>query len=1241
MHHRAVSRKYKVLSATIALVFALLHQSQVRAEVQVELDLADQLPPLAHVDHSYNWQFSAETFKSDQNVNDLQYEVKGLPSWARFDAGERRITGKPSKSGRGDDVQSVSVLARDGESEASSSFRLTTISAPPPKLNISLQDQLPQAASMGEGNMLADKVLHMPLGWSFSIGFLGNTYYLPDNDRVYYSSHLVGGEPLPDWLNFNPDEITFSGIAPTSAGRHGTKFDIELIASNRRGAGGPSSSFSILLGEGFVTLNNTAAQLPIANVTEGEELAYHIPQRLFLLDGFSQSPEQFSFKLGADTPDWIKMDNDAHNLTGRVPFDAKNTHMRNTTVEVQVMHPRAFDTDVNVTLHVYPSPFTMENLPNVTVQTGKDFRVSLEKYLRDSNIGMNVSFDSGIMRRSLHARHPRHRHHRMVRRAAPSWLHFDDKSHSLVGQAPDSEQDITVHLSAAHPDAANVPIPPAMKAFQLIVHNTTHVNQTDTDNGGGLTGGEKGAIAGSILGAALLALLGAGGYFAWKRWQKHAPASETGDDAPQDLDSDTYETPPATRETPPHNLSDIGVSGENDSARFHETGAGMAGTGVASAAAAAGLAGTTATSGTGAVRFETAQAEPAPASEPPRHTPPPSGSTRGAASAPEHTTMRTARPHEERPSMTQNLPYEEPEWQRDDDQFVVTPFLAQTAWQPPMFTQMWGSNRTRHDSTDTETHRPPHNPIRQPSMTSISQTPMSAKTPTDNQSFSTAQTPSKGLPKTMGLLTYGLAGEGEAAQASRPLEQVVEEGTNSTNAPDMSNLSEHDIPKPASFLMEMEEAEVTSSTETDHDTTARKVPQQMPVSYSKQSQESWEENLWYDKPTPPSKRASVASVMGASSQAFEGGEDDNVTRAPKRASTIKRVDSKRRRSSAPLSPPIDATTFDDTPQLAPILSSVVRSPIVPSLGETPRLSVDMESGKMSPLDSFVPPPTQPMEEVGRTRHVPLYTPQLERGASDRRSESLHAEQIETAAMFEDADEPNPDPFDHVNAYPYGTVLNQSRAPDSPVATDSESTNHLDEFLSTEGGMYSVIQGEEFSQETDVQNRTFGPPPRSSTMASIQMAQTRSVNFTPAKPPRLQLVSCRPGEALSLPLITSDASFPRNLASAIENASSPAQYVPQLFAPLRPDLHGTWPTWLAWLEWKSDTQELAGTVPDAWPPEQRLPLQLPIHIVLSNGTQILAENGVSRREMPEPGTPFLAARILLTILPAAEAQAPFS
>ena len=57
-----------MLTISLVLCFSWTHLVQVLADVKVGMELAEQLPPLAHKDYSYNWQFSPETFTVDSDA---------------------------------------------------------------------------------------------------------------------------------------------------------------------------------------------------------------------------------------------------------------------------------------------------------------------------------------------------------------------------------------------------------------------------------------------------------------------------------------------------------------------------------------------------------------------------------------------------------------------------------------------------------------------------------------------------------------------------------------------------------------------------------------------------------------------------------------------------------------------------------------------------------------------------------------------------------------------------------------------------------------------------------------------------------------------------------------------------------------------------------------------------------------------------------------------------------------------
>ncbi|WFD25794.1 polarity establishment/cellular polarization [Malassezia nana] len=1293
--HRATSRA--LVAAQIVLLHVLSQIPTACADVSVNVELADQLPPLAHVKQPYDWQFLADTFKSSEG-GELSYTIKGLPDWASFDGKERRITGDPRKSGRGDETHDVEVTAKDGSDEASSSFQLTTIAAPAPSLNVSLRDQLPEAASMGFGNMLPNKVLHMPLGWSFSVGFDGGTFVLPEDDRVYYSTYLEGAKPLPDWLVFNEEEMTYSGIAPTDAGPNGTMFNIVLIASNRRNTGGPTSSFQMFLGDGIITLNNSVAALPSANVTEGDTLQYHISPDLFLLDGFAKHRDPLTVDLGEDAPSWVSFDANSYNLTGKAPFEASNKDIQNSTIPLHVSYPNARNTTMNVTLHVYPSPFTLIDLPNVTVQAGKDFNISLESYLRDDNTPLTVSFGPLMQRRSIRWTNTSPKH-RVLRRSMPSWVHYNSTTHSLVGKAPSGPQHLSVDLTAPNPNP-QAPTPGLTRSFELIVKNSTTTNTTqNAASSGGLSGGEKGAIAGSILGAALLALLATLFFCCIKRRRSAHQMESMPDMENQDsgapITSDASSMP---LEDPP-----LGTS--------HAYGKGSAGI-----------------AGVGAVAADSA-------SNAPKHSakrgPSPTASGTGSAAAADVDQPYKDKVAPDQNGVTQTLPVDEPEWRRDDDQVVLTPFLSQSTWQSPVWTQM--ATATREKAT-----------AERPGASSPLAT-MSATSPSsDNAHFTMAQehidespdtesvahAPKRSSRRIMAMITapsssttHDTAGATQAESAAKdqqvhkkpstkrrsvrsvppvtvteaePEERITELPGKVENAPatspaasaataaDRPSSGTPSSPQPASFLVGFVErtrvsyprptaneakpaqVDVLDSEAAENDAN-REPAYGLPASISKISKASWEDNLWYEpSPTQNGLSATDPPLSGDVSKAQQRMPTDRpsflsafafarkpgprpVSREPESPTKASLNDSLWLEKERPLPsssgrpnmpsiiPKANAealgtsvwgtkgiSSMDSPPQLDPISTSSGASPLVPGIGDPPTLSTKVEPGLLSPMTEFVAPPTQPMD-VKRTSKVASYTPKLESMPALQKNGSIHVESRNYGDMFEDADEPMVDPFAG-ETYPYGTVLYQQQHADA--ITDKrgdDDVETLEAFRSTEGGLATMHFTEE--RGTQAQGSATGLP-RSGTMASIQMAETRSVTFSAAKPPRLQLASCHPGQAISLPLTTSDTSLPRHLMQATDRASAAVQYVPQLYAPSRPDLHQKWPGWLHWLSWDPEHHELTGLVPPDFAELHRLPLQLPIHILLDSSEQ--DKKAVSQET---PKLPTLLARILLTILPA--------
>ncbi|WFD33020.1 polarity establishment/cellular polarization [Malassezia sp. CBS 17886] len=1372
------------------VLFASVLSDRVAAAVLVHVGLADQLPPLAHENQPYAWTFLDDSFSSSKQ-EPLTYDVAGLPPWAHFDTKTHTISGTPAKKSPDDERSNVTVTAKEaGGDRTASSFQLTTISAPAPTLSHSLQDQLPRAASMGQGNMLPGKVLHLPLGWSFSVGFSGDTFVLPQQDRVYYSTYLEGAKPLPSWLVFNETEMTYSGVAPTDAGPNGTTYTILLFGSNRAHAGGPSTNFSMVVSGGAITFSGPVP-LPSVNLTEGQTLQYNVTPTSFLVNGKTPQPQPVSVGVAQGAPPWVRYDERAHNVTGMVPSAGNGTHVVTETIPVNVTHGHAKPAVFNVQLNIYPSPFN-GNLQNITVQTGKPFSVALAPYLRDAHVDLNATVSSMAHRRGI-----RYRHSvpvgALVRRVMPSWIQYDAANKLLTGTAPDAEQQLNVRLDAASP-VRGAAQPPSSESFPLFVRNTTHVTPKTMPAHHGLTPGEKGAIGGAIGGffvlLALCALL-----LCCVRHRRRRAAAGAAPPPPAEMAADPqHGVDPASvpaADGPPPSASDQPYA---DDAPH---------TGVGGLAPATGAA-----AGGAAVAYAVGTHAPSPGLRP----------------------------------TTETLPPGSPEWRRLDDEVAPTPFLGQTSWAPPMWAAAaapaafaapsGGAGAAAAPRADTpsaqRTARMPLAILPVPSSEDSHMSPQPALSSSGH--FTSAPESRVGTELAHDERGQPAAGMGEDTLAAVPRTEAADDadaapGIPAPAAPTSSVVSiltaaaagaagavgaaiagvtggggtPADGREKQAHVEDEEDAEAASVAEEprqpavisnlfgerpnapsrtsgpsrfsrtsqyaramrdehepglgmqnvfadtngyDSENTSSDMPTMLSQrvneamaareKHDDDSAASWEENLWYgqsrdadamlhdgagaphaapDSPARATTRRTstlspeIATALGVSAfgqmgarprissanwsyldemrtgDVTEGGftlapvavhgegvrgeraDDGDPATGGTSAATVRPFPAPYAAEAGARSPPASGRSLGELAERLPQPPGEERLPMVapPSGAAGTGAAPEREPmhlvltpppvGAPSPMrhrpygaptaasPRSTPQPTAdthpPAQAVdGAWRAAPVRQAQVEGVTPTRRRTSESVEPQDVAGMFDDADnDAAVDPF-AAYAYPYGTVLEQQReAGIRPLSHMSASTD-MDEFRTTEGALAQMhalggddVQSRRASALSSGSARTWqlgtpGPagaapvsPPLST---SMPLSQNRSVNFTAAKPPRLQLASARPGERVMLPLVGDEVPLPTH----VHAPGADAVFHPQLFAPSRNDLHGTWPVWLSWLAWQPGTQELAGTVPQDFALQHRLPMQLPVHILQAPGD--------AGSEVPPDA--LLAARVLLTVLP---------
>ncbi|KAG2358847.1 hypothetical protein BDR07DRAFT_1416486 [Suillus spraguei] len=174
----------------VTLLTLLVATSAGRATVTVDNPLDGQLPLIARVGENYTWSFSQFTFSTDLDQ----------ALWCLFDNATQTFHGMPSAADEG--TPQITVNASDSESSAASSFFICITSYPAPTLEVPLQKQFYAGSSALSS-------------FTFRVPSQCDTFSA-QND-LYYAALQADGTPLPEWLVFNTNTVTFDGVAPPEA----------------------------------------------------------------------------------------------------------------------------------------------------------------------------------------------------------------------------------------------------------------------------------------------------------------------------------------------------------------------------------------------------------------------------------------------------------------------------------------------------------------------------------------------------------------------------------------------------------------------------------------------------------------------------------------------------------------------------------------------------------------------------------------------------------------------------------------------------------------------------------------------------------------------------------------------------------------------------------------------------------------------------------------------------------------
>ncbi|CBQ70700.1 related to AXL2-required for axial pattern of budding [Sporisorium reilianum SRZ2] len=423
-----------MLVSPLCLTGLLISAATTQAAVHVDRPVSAQLPNIARYGQPFSWSFAPNTFVDQDATAPLHYNATGLPSWAIFEPATLSISGTPpaspptsTRGSRANDTVTLTATNPKTGSTASTPFNLITVNGTGPVVNKQLAQQLPNVTTLGAKSILPSGAQLLPLGWSFSLGFAGDTF-TSDSHRVYLSAALADGSPLPSWMHFD-QTVTLWGLAPTDVHTAGSFYTVVVTASDVRGYAGVTSSFQMVVSGAQLV---QAAPFPAINATAGQSF-----QSALALDSIvdsSGSPVNTSLlRVAANTStigSWLSFDQDSRTFSGTPPFNLTDSAPVSLTVPVTLANSSNPDVaPVRASAHftVFPSFFSVSSLSNVQVMPGKLFQLELGMYIRSSPTPPQLTLDPP---------------------SASEWIHFDSSTMLLSGTPPKGfSEGVQVQLS--------------------------------------------------------------------------------------------------------------------------------------------------------------------------------------------------------------------------------------------------------------------------------------------------------------------------------------------------------------------------------------------------------------------------------------------------------------------------------------------------------------------------------------------------------------------------------------------------------------------------------------------------------------------------------------------------------------------------------------------------------------------------------------------------------------------------
>ncbi|RYP37131.1 hypothetical protein DL767_003085 [Monosporascus sp. MG133] len=386
--------------------------------------LNSQLPPVARAAEPFSFVFSPLTFSSPYQMT---YSLRGAPAWLSVDSEARRLFGTPGDEYNGDDRDKAVVgvpfelVAHDATGAAAANAMLVVSRNRAPAVEVPLAEQI---VAMGAYSAPSSLLLYPSRAFSFA--FAKGTFRASNDEVSTLNYYAVSDNnaPLPAWVSFDAETLTFSGTTPPfqSLVQPPQTFGFQLVASDVVGFSSASVPFSIVVGNHDLTVDKPVVKL---NASHGMPFEYTGLPETLKIDKRPLGPEEVTSIEALDLPEWLGFDTETWKLSGTPDATAESSNVTIALVD------KYADT-LNVTLMIeMNTKIFVSDLPDIYVTTGEDLSFDLKRYLFDPQ-GIDIYIES---------------------QPESPWISLDSASKKLSGAAPDPRAgtyatDITLTLKA-------------------------------------------------------------------------------------------------------------------------------------------------------------------------------------------------------------------------------------------------------------------------------------------------------------------------------------------------------------------------------------------------------------------------------------------------------------------------------------------------------------------------------------------------------------------------------------------------------------------------------------------------------------------------------------------------------------------------------------------------------------------------------------------------------------------------